>query len=81
MSNQFFYVQLKFTPKIETNRVPMTKQQEAVVEVPKDLVERKQSESKNENLRESWRAKCISMITNSLSFANSEFTFSNKFAT
>ena len=28
----------------------MTKQQEAVVEVPKDLV--KQSESKNENLRE-----------------------------
>ena len=52
MSNQFFYVQLKFTPKIETNRVPMTKQQEAVVEVPKDLVERKQSESKNENLKE-----------------------------
>ena len=30
----------------------MTKQQEAVVEVPKDLVERKQSASKNENLRE-----------------------------
>jgi hypothetical protein len=52
MSNQFFYVQLKFTPKIGTNSVPMTKLHEAVVEVPKDLVQRTQSEIINENPRE-----------------------------
>ena len=43
MSDQFFYVHLKFTPKIGTDRAPMTKQHEAVVEVPKDLVQRSQS--------------------------------------
>jgi hypothetical protein len=37
MGSQFFYVQLKFTPKTGTDRVPVTKQHEAVVEVPKDL--------------------------------------------
>jgi hypothetical protein len=52
MSNQFFYVQLKFTPKIGTDRVPMIKPHEAMVEVPNDLVQRKQSEIINENPRE-----------------------------
>jgi hypothetical protein len=52
VSSQFFYVQLKFTPKMGTDRVAVTKQQEAVVEVPKDLVERKQSENSSENSRE-----------------------------
>ena len=52
MSNQFFYVQLKFTPKIETERVPMINGHEAIVEVPKDLVQRKQSEIINDNPRE-----------------------------
>jgi len=52
MNSQFFYVQLKFRPKIENDSVPMTKQHEAVVEVPKDLVQRKQSEIINENLSE-----------------------------
>jgi hypothetical protein len=52
MSSQFFYVQLKFTPKTGTDRVPVTKQHETVVEVPKDLVQRKQSENTSENSRE-----------------------------
>jgi hypothetical protein len=52
MSNQIFYVHLKFTPKILTDRAPMTKQHEAVVEVPKDLVQRNQSETADENPRD-----------------------------
>ena len=48
MSNQFFYLQLKFTPKIGHI---FTDEREVVVEVPKDLVQRK-SESINESLRE-----------------------------
>ena len=52
MSSQFFYVQLKFNPKIGTDRMPVTKQHEAVVEVPRDLVERKQAEDASENSRE-----------------------------
>ena len=51
MNSQFFYVQLNFRPKIGADRVPLIKQHEAVVEVPKDLVQRK-SESINEGLRE-----------------------------
>ena len=43
MSSRFFYVQLKFTPKIRSYSVPTTRQHGAVVEVPKDLVQRKQS--------------------------------------
>jgi hypothetical protein len=43
MSSQFVYVQLNFGPKIGAERVPLIKQHEAVVEVPKDLVQRKQS--------------------------------------
>ena len=52
MSSQFFYVQLNFRPKIEAERMPLIKQHEAVVEVPKDLVQRKQSEITTENSRE-----------------------------
>ena len=52
MSSQFFYVQLKFTPKIGTDRVPVTKQHEAAVEVPKDLVQRKQSENTGQSSSE-----------------------------
>jgi hypothetical protein len=43
MSSRFFYVQLKFTPKIRSYSVPRNRQHGAVVEVPKDLVQRKQS--------------------------------------
>ena len=50
MSSRFFYVELKFTPRIRTNR--LTKEHEAVVEVPKDLVQRKQSEIMSANPRE-----------------------------
>ena len=49
MSSRFFYVQLKFTPKSGLTGLPMTKQHGAVVEVPKDLVQRKRSEIINEN--------------------------------
>jgi hypothetical protein len=52
MSSQFFYVQLKFRPKIGTDTVPMIKRHEAVAEVPKDLVQREQSENTSENSRE-----------------------------
>ena len=47
MSSRFFYVQLKFTPRIRT--IGLRKQHGAVVEVPKDLVQRRQSEIINEN--------------------------------
>ena len=52
MSSRFFYVQLKFIPKIRTYSVPRTKPHGAVVEVPKDLVRRKRSEVINEKLSE-----------------------------
>jgi hypothetical protein len=48
MSDQFFYLQLKFIPKIGHT---FTDERELIVEVPKDLVQRK-SESINESLRE-----------------------------
>ena len=48
MSDQFFHLQLKFTPKIGHT---FTDEPEVVVEVPKYLVQQK-SESINENLRE-----------------------------
>src|SRR6202030_4111961 len=48
MSDQFFYVQLKFTPKIGHT---FTDEREVVVEVPKRLVQRK-LESINESLKE-----------------------------
>ena len=49
MSSQFFYVQLKFIPKMGIDRVPVITQHEAVVEVPKDLLHGKQSELVDEN--------------------------------
>jgi hypothetical protein len=52
MNSQFFYVQLNFRPKIGTDRVPLIKQHETVVEVPKDLVQRKQSRNTSKNSRE-----------------------------
>ena len=48
MSDQFFYLQLKLIPKIGHT---FTDEREVVVEVPKDLVQRK-SESVDESLRE-----------------------------
>ena len=52
MSEQYFYVRLKFMPKFCISSAPNTKEHEAVVEVPWYLVHRKQSELKNENPRE-----------------------------
>jgi hypothetical protein len=52
MSEQCFYVRLKFSPKIGIRTGSFTKQHEAVVEVPKELVQRKQSELIDENPRE-----------------------------
>ena len=49
MSSRFFYVELKFIPKSGVRELSMTKQHGAVVEVPKDLVQRKQSEIINAN--------------------------------
>jgi hypothetical protein len=48
MSDQFFYLQLKFTPKIGHT---FTDEREVVVEVPKHLVQRK-SELTDESLKE-----------------------------
>ena len=45
MSRQFFYMELKFTPKIRTGAMPILHQHAAVIEVPKDLVHSRQSES------------------------------------
>lgn len=52
MSGQFFYVHLKFIAKTGTHTAPLIGRREVVVEVPKDLVQRKQSELINENPKE-----------------------------
>ncbi len=44
MSEQFFYVHLKFIPKIVTVEVPVLRRREVVVEVSKTLVQHRQSE-------------------------------------
>jgi hypothetical protein len=49
MSEQFFYVELKFIPKIVTIAGAILHQREVVVEVPKDLLHGKQSELVDEN--------------------------------
>ena len=49
MSEQFFYVELKFIPKIVTLAGAILRQREVVVEVPKDLLHGKQSELLDEN--------------------------------
>jgi hypothetical protein len=48
MSDQFFYIELKFTPKIRADAILIPLQLEVVVEVPKDLVHSSQSESTHE---------------------------------
>jgi hypothetical protein len=52
MSERYFYVRLKFIPKFGTTFELNVKQHEAAVEVPKSLVQRKQSDLINENPRE-----------------------------
>jgi hypothetical protein len=49
MSEQFFYVHLKFKPKIVTLTAPMLRRRDVVVEVPKRLAQLRQSELVNEN--------------------------------
>ena len=49
MSVQFFYVHLKFIPKIVTLTAPMLRRRDVVVEVPKRLAQLRQSELENEN--------------------------------
>jgi hypothetical protein len=51
MSDEYFYVRFRFSAKIGVQS-GATRQHEAVVEVPKDLVQRKKSEFTNANLRE-----------------------------
>jgi hypothetical protein len=52
MSDEYFYVRFRFSPKLGVRTGPTTRPQQAVVEVPRDLVRRKQSEFMNENPRE-----------------------------
>jgi hypothetical protein len=48
MSQQFFYIQLKFTPKIRTDATPSPHTREVVIEVPKHLVQSSGSGSAQE---------------------------------
>jgi hypothetical protein len=52
MSDENFYVRFRFSAKIGVPTGPTPRQHEAVVEVPRDLVQRKKSEFVNANLRE-----------------------------
>jgi hypothetical protein len=52
MNDQYFCVRIKFIPKFGTASVQNIRQHEAAVEVPKSLVQRRQSELINENPRE-----------------------------
>jgi hypothetical protein len=52
MSGEYFYVRFRFSPKIGVRTGPTTRQHEAVVEVPKYLVQRKKLEFMKENPRE-----------------------------
>jgi hypothetical protein len=52
MGDQYFYVRFRFSAKIGVRSGTTTRQHEAVVEVPKDRVQRKKSEFMNANLRE-----------------------------
>jgi hypothetical protein len=49
MSVQFFYVHLKFIPKIVTLTAPMLRRRDVVVKFPKRLAQLRQSELENEN--------------------------------
>ena len=50
MSKQFFYAKLRFTSKA-TRATPTPCLREVIVEVPKDLAERKESDINDEDLR------------------------------
>src|ERR1700681_2597679 len=52
MSDEYFYVRFRFSPKMGVRTGPTARQHEAVVEVPRDLIQRKQSAFMNENPRE-----------------------------
>ena len=52
MSDEYFYLRFRFSPKIGVRIAPSTGQHEAVVEVPRNLVQRKKLEYMNENPRE-----------------------------
>jgi hypothetical protein len=52
MSDEYFYLRFRFSAKIGVPTGPTPRQHEAVVEVPRDLVQRKKSEFMNANLRE-----------------------------
>ena len=52
MNEQFLYIQLKFTETIRTAAMPMPHQREVVIEVPRDLLQSKQSHSANDIQRE-----------------------------
>jgi hypothetical protein len=52
MSDEYFYVRFRFSAKIGVPTGPTPRQLEAVVEVARDLVQRKKSEFTNENPRE-----------------------------
>ena len=52
MSEQFFYLQLNFSPKSGTRTFPITGQRQVAVEVPKDLVRSKQAGLLDENRTE-----------------------------
>jgi hypothetical protein len=49
MSKQFFYTQLKFTPKSNTCTAPIPQNHEVVIEVPKDLLNCGYGDSTAEN--------------------------------
>jgi hypothetical protein len=52
MNDQYFYLQLNFTPKFGTRIYRNIREHKVAVEVPKDLVRRKRSESLNATVRE-----------------------------
>jgi hypothetical protein len=52
MNDLYFYLKLNFTPKFGTRIYRNTSEHTVAVEVPKDLVRRKRSESLNATVRE-----------------------------
>jgi len=52
MSEHFFYVHLRFIPKMVTLAFPILRQREVVVEVPKDLAQHGLPELANQDLGE-----------------------------
>jgi hypothetical protein len=52
LSDNVFVVRFIFTPKIESNSVPYTRRYAAVVEIPKNLVQRRRSELIGRDLSE-----------------------------